>query len=287
MLFGRTYKPKKDEIIYHYCTPDAFFAIVQNRKLWFSDVFSMNDSLEVHWGYRIFEKASSELLSNIPKIFFDEVDKEVIDAGKNVLPLVACFSLDGDVLSQWRAYAADGHGFALGFSAEEMIKLPIRPLRVLYDEKQQVEEMKAQLLALYDTEKEEGFSYGADFAKACHFMATDLCAFKNPAFKEEQEVRLAHAVIFKHQSKGISLASVGGYRNKKEEGPSKIVFRMKGETPVPHVEMTYSDNTHGSPLREVVLGPTNRNSVTNVEVFLTTIGYENIRIRKSLASYTN
>ena len=32
---------------------------------------------------------------------------------------VSCFSADGDVLSQWRAYADDGHGFAIGFAPAE------------------------------------------------------------------------------------------------------------------------------------------------------------------------
>jgi len=36
---------------------------------------------------------------------------------------VACFSAADDLLSQWRAYADDGCGFAIGFNARYFEKL--------------------------------------------------------------------------------------------------------------------------------------------------------------------
>ena len=34
--------------------------------------------------------------------------------------LICCFSADGDDLGQWRAYADNGHGFALGFDTSSL-----------------------------------------------------------------------------------------------------------------------------------------------------------------------
>lgn len=287
MLFDRIYKPSAGELIFHYCDPNAFFGIVRTRKLWFSDVFSMNDNMEMHWGYEIFERAASELLKVASKEFFDEVDKRIIFTSENALPLVASFSLDGDVLSQWRAYAADGRGFALGFAAEEMTNLPVMPLRVLYDEQRQIEEMKVVLMSFLEAEKKKNFSYDREFSKKCYLFAMSSCALKNPAFVEEKEIRLAHMVHFVRDASGISIRSAGGTAWGRDSKPAEIAFRMKVEIPVPHVEIDFSNGGKVNPLRKVILGPTNRNLPTNVEAFLTTIGIANIKIEKSRASYTS
>lgn len=100
----------------------------------FSDLFSMNDFLEMHWGYHVWEKAATELLEIVGRDFLDEIDKILHTSGVCGLPVGSCFSLNGDVLSQWRAYADDGHGYAIGFDATTLLKLPIRPLKVLYDD---------------------------------------------------------------------------------------------------------------------------------------------------------
>ena len=50
--------------------------------------------------------------------------------------MISCYSLDPDVLSQWRAYADDGRGFAIEFSAK-LMQMPAKKLRVLYDEERQ------------------------------------------------------------------------------------------------------------------------------------------------------
>ena len=40
-----------------------------------SDLFSMNDFMEMHWGYSIWEKAASEILDEVGREFLDEIDK--------------------------------------------------------------------------------------------------------------------------------------------------------------------------------------------------------------------
>ena len=36
-------------IMYHYCNVDAFKAIIQNKTLWLSSVYNLNDYKEIHW----------------------------------------------------------------------------------------------------------------------------------------------------------------------------------------------------------------------------------------------
>lgn len=36
-------------IMYHYCNVEAFKAIIQNKTLWLSSVYNLNDYKEIHW----------------------------------------------------------------------------------------------------------------------------------------------------------------------------------------------------------------------------------------------
>lgn len=143
MIISRVYEPAKDDVIYHYCRAASFLAICNSKKMRFSDLFSMNDFMEMHWGYSIWEDAASELLDEVGREFLDEIGKIISVSGIRGLLVAACFSLDGDVLSQWRACADDGQGYAIGFDAEAMMGLPIRPLKLLYDKQKQTRELKA------------------------------------------------------------------------------------------------------------------------------------------------
>ena len=73
MLIPRKYKPKKNELIYHYCDAQTFHAICQNKTIRLCDLFSMNDYMEIHWGYSIWEKAATELLSVVGKEFINSI----------------------------------------------------------------------------------------------------------------------------------------------------------------------------------------------------------------------
>lgn len=285
MLIGRQFEPGDDDLIFHYCGPEAFMGLTKFRRLWFSDVFSMNDAMELRWGYSIFEAAAGELHQEIPKEFFDKIDSIIASAGMHVLPLICCFSMDGDVLSQWRAYAQDGRGFAVGFSAKELANMPVRSLKILYNRAEQIAEMKTVLRAIYDVEKSEGFTYGSDFGEVCQSLAIDLCAFKNPGFREEQEVRLAHVINFHHDGKGMSLKSAGGTAWGQEFEGEAVSFRMRDEITVPYVALDFSNSGAVNPIKRVMLGPKNRNSPSNIHVYLETLGLKGVEIGRSEASY--
>lgn len=113
MILSRVYEPNDSEIIYHYCGASAFLDISTTKKMRFSDVFSMNDFMEMHWGYAVWEKAATQLLPELGQEFLDGVDDVIHSCSLNELPVASCYSLDGDVLSQWRAYADDGKGYAI------------------------------------------------------------------------------------------------------------------------------------------------------------------------------
>jgi len=281
MISTREFKPTKNEIIYHYCDTNAFHSICTNRKLWFNDLFSMNDSLEIHWGYSIWEEAASLKMEKYGKEFLDEIDEILHFSGFQGLLLANCFSTNGDVLSQWRAYANDGKGYVIGFDAKELLNLPVKALEVSYDKEQQIEEASAVIDMLYLI-KQDNLE---EFKTYCYLFGYDLSSFKNPAFIEEKEIRLVHLLDFKRSNKSLKLVDEGGIYFGEEKKGEEVKFRIKEDIPTPYIELNFSNNGKTNPIKEVIIGPKNSVKETAISIFLETIGIENVIIGKSKASY--
>lgn len=285
MLPNRIYAPRDGDVLYHYCSPETFLALCIGKRLRFSDLFSMNDFLEVHWGHQAWEKAANAVLNVVGKGLLDDIDAIINESGTRALPLASCFSLNGDVLSQWRAYGADGLGFAIGFDPKLLVQMPVRPLKVEYNPDIQVEEIKRLILALHEVESRETVQRSEDFFSACAVLAFDLTSFKNPAFSEEGEVRLVHLLNFKQSNGALKLVDAGGTSFDTEAKSQEVQFCMKGGTPVAHLDIDFTNGSNVNPIVEVVVGPRNHSRLPGISVFLETSAIPNVKVRKSSASY--
>lgn len=281
MIIQREFAPAEDELIYHYCDSFSFYSICTNKKLWFNDVFSMNDFLEVHWGYSVWEQAASTRIEKYGREFLDEINTTIRLWGFRGLSLANCFSTDKDVLSQWRAYTGDGKGYVIWFNAKDLLGLPVRALKVLYDEQEQVKEAAVAIDALHAMKQDQS----PDFEMLCEFFNCDLSAFKNPAFSEEKEIRLIHLLELKPSNDSLKLIDVGGIYFGQEKKGEEIKFRMKQDIPTPYIEFDFTDGGKLNPIKEVIIGPKNDVLPTAISIFLETIGIGNVSIEKSKASY--
>lgn len=105
--------------IYHYTTDQGLRGILENGSLWVTDIFSLNDPSELKHGLQIAEEALtatakdepilSEFLAKEMRVMFDGNLSDMANC------FVCCFSRNGNELGQWRAYADNGRGYALGF----------------------------------------------------------------------------------------------------------------------------------------------------------------------------
>jgi hypothetical protein len=232
----------------------------------------------------MFDKALKALEHEVGTEFINKVVEPVIAGDSYSLLMIACFSLDADVLSQWRAYADDGRGFAIGFSKEQM-QIPAKPLRVLYDEDAQIRELINNLKHTFGVEKSIGFRYGEEFRDHLFNLGLDLCAYKSPAFREEREVRLAHFCGMDLKSRKIVPAGACDPDGNRLCDPLKTHFRVSNGVLVPYVIVDYSNGGAITPIKEVVLGPRNENAELNIEVFLKTIGVVDVTVRRSNVPY--
>lgn len=285
MLRNRRYIPSEGEMLYHYCSPDTFLALCNFKTLRFSDLFAMNDFMEVHWGYHVWETAAGEVIDSVGREILDDIDKVIHEAGFQILPTAACFSRSKDVLSQWRAYGSDGKGYAVGFNANIISHMPVRALKVEYDFRTQVEEVKAFILAIHEVESEEVAPRGEEFFNSCALLATDLASFKNPAFVEEDEVRLVHLLNFQRSNDSLKLVDHGGISFGVDIPPQQVRFRMNGSTPVAYLDIGFASDEPSRSIVEVVLGPKNDSIPMGISIFLETLSHAGVSVTKSRASY--
>jgi hypothetical protein len=102
------------EALYHYCPTAAFHSIIQTRSIWLSSLTLANDTME--------GKLVVEALTRLAQR--DGLDRVAVERLKDSVALLEgmfdglgfCLSEDGDLLSQWRGYASDATGVAIGFS---------------------------------------------------------------------------------------------------------------------------------------------------------------------------
>jgi hypothetical protein len=273
-----------DTLYYHYCSSDTFLSICNGKKLRFSDMHSMNDFLEGEWGYKIFKQVCHALVSEnkVSLDFMKEVDLILHDASIHHLKLICCLSTNEDVLSQWRAYSNDGNGYCLGFSAKELLKMPITILKVLYNKLEQYENIETILQTLYKIYQEN--KEHENFIKLCYQLSVSLSRFKNPAFKEEAEIRLIHiAQLDLSEEDNPKYIFDNGYSNK-EPVNYKINYRMNGSIPTAFIDFDFFIN-EVNPIKKVFLGPKNIANPNGVFITMNTLGLKGSEIKKSKASY--
>ncbi|WP_090428289.1 DUF2971 domain-containing protein [Ensifer sp. OV372] len=102
------------DVLYHYCQTATAFSILQTKTIRLSPLSAANDSMEG----RVFGAAFRKLIkASKLSASAAEVASIVVDGHADHMEGFAfCLSEVGDLLSQWRAYADDGHGFAIGFN---------------------------------------------------------------------------------------------------------------------------------------------------------------------------
>lgn len=307
-----------EQLVYHYCSMSTFKSIIENKTLRLSDMTKSNDSKEIRWvidkylrdileeeynkagkrfqdryDYRIFQELTERYIKDY---FIQDNNKQENKGEQNNEDeryydyFACCFSDNGDLLSQWRGYADDGNGVALGFSSE-MLKKIGEPLdgdnisstiltfnKIKYTEKEQkatvrkiaiqlINALKEMLKTMYDTMGDAGDIRSDSmihFNKAFFDLFRDAALMKNPFFKEEKEWRLGY---FAHinQVNQINQTKIGnGY------SLSRFKFMSRPNYLIPCIDLYFGDNPV---LREVILGPENKESMRNIRDFLDFNGF--------------
>ena len=256
-------------MIYHYCSAEVFEIIAETKKIRLSDITKMNDEGEYKSGFQIIR----DILKSHPKVdqsISTEMSPNNINHTFKVL--IASFSKNGDLLSQWRAYADDGRGFSIGFDLElirqhhmfnryleKMIPIlgKIEFISVTYDRLEFEREVHELIGSFERSSSPMRFKL---LARALMFMAI---RYKEKFFEEEQEVR-----GFIAPEEGIQ---GDDYTVEQRETPYGDAYYYQLNT-------SFND-IHA--IKEVVIGPRNQSEIQQVQQCLECYGLGNIHVKHS------
>jgi len=284
-------------ILYHYCSNSAFHSIMSQRRVRLSLLSMSNDTKE---GQHILDLAG--------RIFPDTFAhrNDALEQLKQVISRVSaigfCLSADGDVLSQWRGYADNAQGVALGFDfaalkaateQESEDGIIVRIASVAYSSKALETAMKPYvqpviehyesgamrqprlstlLMKMTNEEMEEDKQRYMGEHKKLFYMLFDIANYaymiKANFFIEEQEWRIIGHLT--NLMGVLALPSVQFQASAEKLKPFRD-FPLRGFAP--------------SMVKEVVLGPRNQTQVEVMRLFLDGLGFNHVTFRNSTGSY--
>jgi len=109
------------DALYHYTDGRGLQGVLRTGQIWFTDYRHLNDPSELVHGIEMAHDSARGLATGADgrvqlflEMFSDMFRRENFYATLDFF--IACFSRDRDDLGQWRAYADNGRGFAIGFA---------------------------------------------------------------------------------------------------------------------------------------------------------------------------
>ncbi len=313
-------------LIYHYCSLDTFFQIIKNKTLRLSDLNKTNDYMEKKWGTQLLQETlKTELEHNgivmdlqEPYWYSNEAKNHIEQLNNDISQylmhqsLITCFSLKGDLLSQWRAYGQDGEGVSIGFDFDYLKRLlkgqkKLLINKVLYNKSIQEKAIRTRMFIpalnhIRDMFKHDVVKCSNDFNTYfieefdcfCEVLDTTtedvFSLLKNSAFSEEKEVRIVYNTgIYKeietNDLKEMLNEEIQVGKNS-ELVINPIQYQVKENKLVAYADMNFENCISNGIIKEIVIGPKAKISEVDIRQFLLTCKFEDdILITKSSASY--
>lgn len=198
---------------YYYCSLNTFLNIIKNKQIFLSDPLKMNDSSEIRWYLEMLNNDlkkidDSDSLFDIMKreigfdFTFDELIATLDSKGQKSI-YISCFSMESDILSQWRAYADDGKGVSIGFDLNLisiadnlLVREVIYTGETNFSNPWDLVDNSLDLFAPHEIRaviSENKIKYKNEQINVfLHEIIPTLARYKNSAFKGEKEVRLIY-----------------------------------------------------------------------------------------------
>lgn len=269
-------------IIYHYCNTNAFFNIVNSKKLWLSSIFSTNDSQE---GKFVFELLKSYCynLKNLTPDQKNIIKKIQSTAALNIQNAYSIsFSTKNDNLGQWRGYGNDGSGFAIGFSPIDFPMTRGLPNRLyqnyapLNSAFLQVNYSRTETENMIKDIIDKALNKELSPENVGFFIAKISYICKHPSFQEEEEWRILY--LPNEQPSFQDIIQIQNKDNIENEKNNKwyispICYRIQKDNIISYYE-TPIPNIKNCTIKEVVLGPKNKSLPHQILDFLTMNGFK-------------
>lgn len=283
--------------LWHYCPLQAMEGIIKSKKFFMSDLSTMNDYKEGKW----LRGKITERLSSTSRQFLPYLDSTNIDFLLN--PFVLSLSEDGDILSQWRAYAAGGKGIALGLETS-LIQVPVLHVKqdrmqgqmvlvnVIYDEEVQeliiehivhiiesiVKSVNSMKELKYKPENHPFIPSAANINMNLRYIEP---LFKNPAFREENEWRIIYFpdTVVKSKWKNNEYEIDFAHRGDIDD----LKFRFREDSIIPYY-LFPKELGANSAIKRIILGPLCNVDRMSLALFLNSYGISSFSVGRSLST---
>lgn len=272
----------RGNLIYHYTTVAGLKGILDSNEVWLTDYSYLNDAKELNHGLELFESRIEQIISSgkHPKMemIFRAWLQRMWDHQHRIC--ITSYSLEGDSLSQWRAYGNVAIGFepsyllASGGSGETQFN------EVIYAHDKQV-----QLIDLFLDHVAQAFRQDAEntrlvsrikiedeYISGVRWLVGLATLFKNQGFADEREVRVAYI-------ENPKLCDSLGLK----QVPKR--FRATADSIIPYV--TTKDILRGKsnellPIREIIVGPSiTETSAMGIKEYLAFLGLSEVEVKRS------
>lgn len=269
-LAQELYSEKPQRTLYHYTSLSGAMGIVESGSLRATDIRFFNDATELKHTADLLQTLIAQREMNCafnPRIMVQLREWLSHRLTDGHMLYVACFTANGNILSQWRSYCPTAKGVSLGFNAEKLCEAATRQAfhigKCIYDLETQLKIAAEILRAIDDIANKRGENTNPSkrhpsqsFHDIFEEIEGDLlriaALMKHLSFHEEQEWRVVSPIITNYVEAPIE------YR----EGNSMLIPFIKFRLP----EAT----DRRLDIEHVFLGPTPNvnNSMTSLSRFL-------------------
>ena len=275
------------DILYHYCSTDALHAIMSTGKIRLSSMKLSNDHKEGQW---IIDAVKRKYASGIPTPEISLILKYLTKCATDFSAMAFCLSEIPDLLSQWRGYADDGHGFCLGFSKAVLEKvcsdsfLDLSEITYMsINDEIVIDEYISNILnlvrdidiLLYLTEDEALNFFSSmettyidqlddareDIIEAFSTATDNFFKYKSPSFKEEKEWRIIYS----------------------DYGLNNLSFRPSRNRIIPYKEINIKK--YRDIFSEIFIGPRNITPENVLADMVSSYGFSRPKIVRSSSTY--
>ena len=184
--------------LYHYTTQRGLIGIATAKSLWSTPVHRLADSTEFLGAKDLCRALLTQSLSADPELA-EHLRRTIDSIVTEIYIFVCCFSEEGDLLSQWRAYCPQGGGVSLGFDPIELRDIAsgqgFTLVKCIYDESRAIALLNA-IIQDAVVSRQAGTPLEKISQSFLGWFFQIAPAIKNRSFWEEREWRLLPSPLF-------------------------------------------------------------------------------------------
>lgn len=310
-------------MLYHYCDNKKMANIIAGHTLRMSDITKSNDyeEIQLFYPYIITAIEKEYKLNPFPLDYKGEKNYEAMkkllhvtdkyiniefDVGE-MTSFVVCFCEEGDMLSQWRGYADDGKGGAIGFSLEELEKYCNLYKGIFTLAKVKYISRKEMQSVIADKAKEVLLNFKNDIdwivekipelddckkydimlqKRMLHIVKKALISsleYKYESFSEEKEWRIFFGEEITKNPEWLYADgedSIMKHSHVIQKLKNKIEFNITDSDMIPYFPLDLYDIS-SEPIKEIILGPKNTILERDFELYAAKCNMKNIILKFS------